>query len=1010
MITLVLSLTLLGVGDSGEQRGRDFPRKSNAPPVTPGLPPTPSPHGVTEDGRIDFFEKKIRPILVERCYECHSANAKKLGANLLLDSQKGMLTGGESGPALVPGKPDQSLILRALSWKDDDLQMPPKEPLPEATVNDFVEWVQLGAPDPRTGDVSKKRDQKEDVARRWSFRPLARPAPPPVERADWPRDPLDRFVLARLEAAKGKPTRDASPSALVRRLFVDLIGMRPLAGEVDAFVTEYARDGRDAIERLVDDLLASPHFGERWGRHWLDVARFGESNGNDGLGRNASFPHAWRYRDWVIAAFNNDLPYDRFITEQLAGDLLPATTAAQRNRQLIATGFLAIGAKPAAAMNQNFAMDIVDDQIDAVSTAIMGLSVACARCHDHKHDPIPTSDYYALAGIFKSTETLYGLAANQGLTAPKTSLHELRSSLAPPKKRPAPVFPEAYDQFVAQLKPKVRERLDVQPKTLKVEKGARFSNKDYGAIEEGRLRIDEQVPADSYSVSFWLRNDLGNRARAITAYVFSHAADGDKRQNGDQLGIGGTHEAGRSGKLFVWNGQDGGQSIRGKAVIPEKSWNHIVLARSDEQVRVWLNGVLEIEGKLKVMAPMPRKVFIGARNDNFAPLKGYLADIALFDRALTAEEALRMHATSGQPKGVEHVGDEPSRLAMGVRDRDKVEDCKVNIGGNSKKLGKAVPRGFLTACTTIEPPPPVDTDSSGRLELARWLMRGDHPQTARVMVNRIWLWLFGQSIVETVDDFGVYGARPTHPQLLDHLAARFVAGGWSMKKLIREIVLSRTYGLSAQRGGGDDDQDNVLLARHLRRRLDAESLRDSILRASGSLDASPGRGSVIDDKDILINKPPGAAKRLHEPSDHRSVYLCMLRDSPPPELAAFDFPEGREVRGQREVSTQPTHALFLLNNPWVVKQSRLLASRLLAGAHADDSADDSSEERAALVCASFRRVLARDPVEGESERALFHVRSIESDLSTESDERRRVHAWASLIQALMASNEFRYID
>ncbi|NIP98394.1 MAG: DUF1549 domain-containing protein, partial [Akkermansiaceae bacterium] len=314
---------------------------------------------------MQFFEGRIRPVLVEHCYDCHSAGAKKVGGKLYLDSREGILRGGESGPALVAGKPEESLLIQAIRQSDREFVMPPeeKEPLPEAVVHDFVEWIRMGAPDPRTagGEPGKPGAGEEPGGEAlWSFQPLADPTPPATRDAGWPRDPLDHFVLARLEAEGHRPVDDAPPETLARRLYFDLIGLAPTLEEIRDFVEAHEREGQVAVEQLVDRLLASPHFGERWGRHWLDVARYADSNGNDGLGRNPTFPHAWRYRDYVIEAFNRDVPYDRFIKEQIAGDLLPATSVEQRNRQLVATGFLAIGAKPAAAMNQNFAMDVVD--------------------------------------------------------------------------------------------------------------------------------------------------------------------------------------------------------------------------------------------------------------------------------------------------------------------------------------------------------------------------------------------------------------------------------------------------------------------------------------------------------------------------------------------------------------------------------------------------------------------------------------------------------------------------
>ena len=745
-----------------------------------------------------FFESRIRPVLVKQCYECHSERAKKLGGSLSLDSAADMVEGGESGPAVVPGKPDESLIVQALRY--DGLEMPPKKRLPEGVVEDFARWVKMGAPDPRIRvreAPAAAKTKPADKEALWSFQPIANPPTPPVKDVGWPRDSLDTFVLAKMEAAGITQAADAAPAVLLRRLYFDLVGLPPSAEEVKTFM----RAPEAAYELAVDRLLASPQFGERWGRHWLDVARYGESNGNDGLSRNPSFPHAWRYRDYVIQAFNDDIPYDRFIMEQIAGDLLPSETPAERDRRLIATGFLAIGSKPAKAMNENFDMDVVADQIGVVGSGLMGLSVACARCHDHKHDPIPTRDYYALAGIFRSTETLWGAAAYEGLTAPQTPLHELKAA--------------------------------------------------------SRTAIPSQAELAAF------KKPSGKKP-AKPAFVY-------------------------------------------------------------------------------------------------AP---------------------------GTP------------LAMGVREAKTVADCKLNIDGESKKLGPSVPRGFLSACGEVDAALKVDASQSGRLQLAQWLASPRHPQTARVMVNRVWLHLFGEGIVRTPDDFGVFGSRPSHPALLDHLATRFMAEGWSVKRLIRAIVLSRTYrlGSTGHPQATQADPENLLLTRHARRRLDAEALRDSVLGASGELDLRPGSGSIIQHHDVLINQ----LGNLHRPSNHRSVYLLMLRNSMPPELTPFNLPEGTAVTGRRDSTTLPTQALYLLNHGFVVSQSERFADLLLASA-----ADDRGRIRMAYL-----RALSREPAEGEIQQALDFIRDADLSMASiqQAESRRESKVWAAFCQALLASNELRYVD
>ena len=752
--------------------------------------------GKPSEADLHFFETRIRPVLVAECSTCHADGAEELAGGLRLDHRQGLLAGGQSGTAVVPGDPDASLLMQALRY--DGLEMPPEKPLPAAVVHDFEEWIRRGAADPREPPTDEPLERVAEPL--WSLAPLHETEPPAVSRPNWPRDPLDAFVLARLDAEQLAPAADAAPRDLVRRLYVDLHGLPPTATEIEAFTEAYARDADSAVADLVDRLLAAPQFGERWGRHWLDVARYGESNGNDGLSRNPTFPHAWRYRDYVIQAFNDDLPFDRFIAEQIAGDLLPSDSAETRDRRLVATGFLALAAKPAKAMNENFAMDVVADQIDMVGRGLLGLSIGCARCHDHKFDPVSTRDYYAFAGIFESSETMWGAAGHEGLTAPATDLHVLATA-------PHVLPPEGFVETV----------------------------------------------------------------------VLLESATGLPKK------------------------------------IPDPKW----------------------------------------------PI--------------------------GTP------------VAMGVRDRGEPADSKINVNGNATKRSDPVRRGFLAAIPAPATPEfAISVRESGRLQLARWLTSTARPTVSRVMVNRIWQHLFGRGLVGTPNDFGTYGERPSHPALLEHLASRFIREGWSVKQLIRAIATSRTYRQTSRDTAERIavDPENRLLARHQRRRLDAESLRDAMLAASGQLDRSPGEGSIIRHRDILIN----LAGSLHEPSAKRSVYLCYLRGSPPPALAAFDLPEFNEPVGRRDVSTIPGQALHLFNNPFVIEQAEHLAEQIYALAA-------SNEDR---VAQAFVLALGRPPTPQETDQSLALLAALEADLA--ESEGPHLQAWAGLCQGLLISNEFRYVD
>ena len=966
-----------------------------------------------------FFETKIRPVLVEHCYSCHSDKADSIGGKLRLDTRDAILKGGESGQALVPGDPESSLILQAISY--DGMEMPPDQQLPPTVIHDFTRWIQDGAFDPRTETQSKDPNSaNQDItasvtSEHWSFQPITQPAIPKTNDRQWPKNSIDHFTLHAMEKAGLSPTADARPRALLRRLHYDLTGLPPTFAQIRSFEEAYRTNPDQAIQEVVGQQLASPQFGIRWGRHWLDLARYGESNGDDGLGRNASFPHAWRYRNYVIDSFNRDTPLDRFITEQIAGDLLPHETADERNRLLTATGFLAIGSKPASAMNNNFAMDIVDDQINVISTGLTGLSVACARCHDHKHDPISTRDYYALAGIFTNTETLYGAAGNEKLTAPPTELHQLTSKLPNPNhvnidRTKPPELPERFAKEIQKLIPLSYSKLNTEPVNLEVNDASGFDEVSFAKVEKASFKKQLSPGTKDYSISFWFRNQLNNDARPITAYLFSRAAWGEKALPGDHLGIGGKHESDRTGKLFVFNGNDSKRTLAGTTVIPKESWNHITFTRQGDQVRVYLNGQLEINGQLPVTFGKSTDISVSMRSDQFAPLEGNLGHLAIFERALSETESLGLHEISGQPRGPEPI--HSFGVAMGVRDKKSLTDCKIHINGESNKLGEIVPRGFLSAYQQNQfeetKPPVIPETHSGRLELAQWITSPNHPQTARVLVNRVWLNLFGQAIVSTPNDFGVYGAKPTHPELLDHLATELIASDWSLKHLIQTIVLSRTYQLSSKSSPTTGelepslrDTANQWYTHHLRRRLDAESLRDSVLAATGNLDLTTRDGSDVDSVDMLINWPPGESTNLHQKTMRRSIFLCMLRHAPPSDLIAFDLPDGVNVVGQRETTTMPTQSLFLMNSDFIAEQTQLIAKQI-----------PRPDEQESNVIAMFQQILTRTPTSDEVVRGVQFISTLENSLQQEvtDPDRRSQRVWAGYAQALISTNEFRYVD
>jgi len=778
-----------------------------------------------------FFESKIRPMLVKHCYECHSAESGKSKGGLMLDTKHGIREGGETGPAVVPGDVAKSLLLTAIKHSDPDLEMPPKElQLPKAVIADFETWIKAGADDPRESAAKAAERPPVDVAAGKQFWSYKKPLMPKQASGG-----IDGFIREKLAEAGLKPAPPAERVVLLRRLSFDLTGLPPSDLSDKSDLSDY--------ERQVDALLQSPRFGERWGRHWLDVVRYAESNGRES---NLTFPHAWRYRDYVIDVVNADVPYDRFITEQIAGDLLPAKDDAERARLLTATGFLAMGPKGLNEQNKaQFAADVADEQLDTVTRAVMASSIACARCHDHKTEPFSMEDYYGLAGIFKSTQTFYG---NWIDSENNNHGHLIR-------------LPE----------------LPGQPIVGK-------------SLPEARVK---QLKADLAKLN----------------------AD-DKTQN-----------------------------------------EYIAKAQAEKR---------DISGE-------------------FNKLLG---------------NALRILWTRGGVEGALEAVDEKGRalpLCMGVKDAKRITDSALYERGEIAHPGKTVPRGFPRVMDLKISMP---KEQSGRLELVKWLTSRDNPLTARVMVNRVWRHLFGAGLVRTVDNFGFSGERPSHPELLDYLAIRFMEGGWSVKKLIKEIVMSETYRQSLRRGDLQSpsavanrrslDPDNRLLSHANKRRLDAEVIRDSMLAVSGLLDTSRRPGSLVAELDGQSVSLIGFNTKLPpdlDGSHHRSVYLPVIRDHLPDVLEQFDVANPNLVTGDRDVTNVPLQGLYLLNGPFVQEMAAALAKRI-------QSAPNQIE-------LAFQLCFNRMPDAQEIALAEKFLRT------ASSDEPKLLTAFC---QSLLASAEFRFAD
>jgi len=771
---------------------------------------------------LEFFEKRIRPVLADACYSCHSAKSEKLKGALFLDTREGALKGGETGPAVVPGDPEKSLLIKAVRHADPEFKMPPKKKLPAQAVADLEAWVKMGAPDPRGGDAppAKKSADLPAARQAWAFRPVAEPALPRVRDESWPRGAIDRFVLEKLEEKGLRPVADGDRRCLIRRVTYDLTGLPPTPEEIDDFLDDRSTD---AWSRIVERLLASPAYGERWGRHWLDVVRYADTAGD-----NSDFPipQIHKYRNYVIRAFNDDKPYDQFVREQLAGDLLPWTTLDEHHEKIIATGYLA-NAKRFGSRVDDYPWHLtIEDTIDNLGRTFLGFTVNCSRCHDHKFDPFTNEDYYALYGFFASTRYPW----------PGIELEQRQRDFVP-------LAPRETVEALLKVREGRQAGLDAALKQLEVEKMA--ADHAVKEIPEGELaRVREY-------------------AESLTRTLEAAKKERD---------------------LF------------GKTPLP-------------------------------------------------------------FETAYAVSEA-------------------KSPL-----------NARMQIKGDPERLGKEVPRRFPEVLGGQRLP--SDVPGSGRRQLAEWIVDPGNPVAARVLVNRLWHYHFGKGIVATPSDFGKQGRPPTHPELLDWLARRFVESGWSIKAMHRLILHSRTWQLA-----GDDepaallaDPSNDLLWKHARHRLEAEAIRDSILFVSGALDRSTGGPHPFPPMtqwDYTQHKPFIA---VYE-SDRRSVYLMTQRIRRHPFFGTFDGAETNMSTSFRVTSTTPLQALWFLNDPFVHEQARRFALRL-----AKDRPDDASRiERAYLLA------LGRRPAEDETRAALEFLSRARSGYGEE--------AWPAFARVLFRLSEF----
>lgn len=927
---------------------------------------------------IAFFEKHIRPILVQNCYECHSAGAKKLKGGLRLDFKGGWKKGGESGPAIVPGKPDESLLIQAIRYKNPDLEMPPKTGLSADVVAKFEEWIKRGAPDPRDdggpGVAQKRIIDLEEGRKFWSFRPRLKPVPPEVHDSSWPRDPIDHFILSKIEAEKLTPSRDASPYSILRRLHLDLTGLPPTLEEINHFLAQHENDPRAATEAVVDQLLSDPAFGERWGRHWLDIARYADSTGG---GRAIPMPDAWRYRDYVIKAFAEDRPLDQLIREHIAGDLLPAENATIKLRNMTATGFLLLG--PHNYENQDkelLELEIIDEQLDTIGRSFLGMTIGCARCHDHKFDPIPTSDYYAMAGIFKSTNFVKHSNVSSWnmeslpLNAEQKKLKdELTGEIAEHDKRT-----KAARAEVRKLEPKkATQAKHLSASTLP---GIVLDNRDAELVGEWvRSQSSPRWVGDEYihdnhqktpEKTATYRPEIPAAGRFEVRISYSV---GSNRPTNTPITV--LHAKGES--KFVINQQakpthDGLFHSLGTFEFAAGKKGFIRIGSKGTTGAVIADAIQLLPEGLE----LPPKDQGGQK----APVKPDPAKLALLVDAKKRASDLEKELKNLKAKLP------VARTLMAVND-GKAEDTKVRIRGMARNFGETVPRGILKVAPPKNAPFRISS-GSGRLELANWIADPDNPLTARVLANRIWLHLFGYGLVRTPDNFGVTGQAPSHPELLDHLAQKLVEEGWSTRKLIRAIVLSRTYQLSSTPHGKTRELDprNLLLSHTHRRAIDAEVLRDSMLHLGGQLDRSAGGPSL----------PPNFKSEFGFKfnSSKRSVYIPVFRNTLYEVFATFDFANPNFTLGQRTTSTIPTQPLFLANSPFVHQHAKFSAAELLK---LESESDSSRIEQA------FLRTLTRPPNAEELSLSLDFV----------ANSGGKEGGWEALQRALFLTLDFRYL-
>lgn len=987
--------------------------------------------------QLEFFEKEVRPLLVEHCYECHSGKSKKLQAGLRVDSRNALLKGGDSGPALIASKPEESSIMQAVRY--EGFEMPPKGKLPAREIEVLTKWVAMGAPWPAEqpsadGPDREAFDWQKRKAEHWVWQSVQNPTRPTVASLDWPQSDIDFFILSSLEKAGLKPTVQADKYALVRRLYLDIIGLPPTPEQVQQFVSN---DTSTGIEQLVDQLLASPHFGERWGRHWLDLVRFAESRGHE---FDNDAPYAYQYRDYVIRALNADVPYDQFVREHLAGDLLTSprlNRIEQFNESILGTGFWHLGEWVHSPVDiRKDESDRFDNMIDVMSKTFLGVTVSCARCHDHKFDAISTEDYYSLAGFLQSSD--YREVAFDSIEhnrAVGTQLVELdksyRDKIQTLLESAAPTSigdmnqaaKEAHGQASSpDLGDKVIVDYAKADSSLFFVDGEIFGKRPRNAgdislaISDGKAKLDFVRTSTAASDSFWNEfkkqeanspnqmssiGKLPRSGRTLRSPTFTLR---DGNVDCRILGLGHVVACVDSHRLLA--GPLHGETVRAIPKGDGFQWVSLNLSR-------YVGHRLHLEFTPDVDTLMEIQIVIqGASPEQLKAIEASQAQVAdqitAAAKSIDSELQKDKNTADSVDRLVESWANARSELQKQIRTTSRVamsmmdgtgENEHILIRGNSSNPGRSAARRFLAA---VDGPEPLTIEhGSGRLELADRINASTNPLSSRVIVNRIWHHLMGRGIVPTTDDFGFLGQRPSHPELLDHLATKFLADGRSIKKMIRYVVLSKTYQLGSRPDSVSLQQDpkNELWHYHPPKRLEGETIRDTLLSISGRLDATMYGPSI---KVYLSSFMDGRGRPGQngplDGANRRSIYLEVRRNFLSPMFVAFDTPTPFSSMGRRNVSNVPAQALILMNDPFVAELAKAWAQRAVSTVRMNEELSPDARIRWMVMTAFARE--ANEP-ELAAARAFLDRHGRENNMTVRDES-----LWEDFAHALINKKEF----